>query len=74
MYLTPIYRGRGNGRQLLEAAIEAAREQGHRRVRLDTAGHQTDAQKLYEAAGFRRVAEGEGPAGSRTLYYERGLG
>lgn len=70
MYLSPCYRGRGYGRQLLDAAVEAARQQGHRRICLDTAEHQKAAQKLYEAAGFRRVAESDGPGGSRTLYFE----
>lgn len=68
MCLRPTYRGRGLGRRLLDAVIQAARQNGHARLRLDTASHQIAAQRLYEAAGFRRT-KGSG----RTHYYELDL-
>lgn len=48
------WRGRGVGRALLAAALEAARANGHRTVRLSA---QTHAAAFYAGAGF--VAEGE---------------
>ena len=53
MYLRPEHRGRGLGRQLLTLAIATSRRDGCRLIVLDTSDRQTDAIRLYEAAGFR---------------------
>ena len=47
------YRGRGFGRRLMLAALEAARAQGYRQVSL-TVHPQNPAIGLYESCGFRR--------------------
>ena len=52
MYLRPEVRGQGLGRQLLDALLAAARQQGYREVRLDTDGLMSAAHQLYRAAGF----------------------
>ena len=52
MYLVRGCRGRGQGRRLLEHALEAAAERGYRRVELETAGPLREAQALYESYGF----------------------
>jgi len=52
MYLRPEVRGRGLGRQLLDALLTAARQQGYREARLDTHGLLPAALQLYLAAGF----------------------
>ncbi|MEV7781740.1 GNAT family N-acetyltransferase [Kitasatospora sp. NPDC088351] len=49
-------RGRGIGRSLVEAACEAAKEQGARRMTLRVLGHNAPARRLYESCGF--VVEG----------------
>ncbi len=53
LYVLPQARGRGVGRALLDAARAQARAAGARRLDLSTA-HDNPAQKLYEAAGYRR--------------------
>jgi GNAT superfamily N-acetyltransferase len=54
MYLAPEWRGRGQGRRLLDWAITRARELGFRRLRLETASVLRDAIALYERSGFVR--------------------
>jgi GNAT superfamily N-acetyltransferase len=57
MYLVPRWRGHGLGRRLLEVALDWARRERIRAVRLDTSERMETAQRLYEAAGFRRAGE-----------------
>jgi ribosomal protein S18 acetylase RimI-like enzyme len=47
------YRGRGFGRRLMLAALDAAREYGYRRVSL-TVHPQNPAIALYESCGFEK--------------------
>ncbi|MEU9074297.1 GNAT family N-acetyltransferase [Kitasatospora sp. NPDC004745] len=49
-------RGRGVGRRLVEAACEAARADGARRMTLRVLGWNVPARRLYESCGF--VVEG----------------
>ena len=51
----PERRGRGVGRQLLEATVAALAERGAPRVVLSTAARNEGAQRLFERAGFRRT-------------------
>ena len=70
MYLRPDQRGRGLGKQLLAVALDWARAQGNRTVRLDTSERMVAARRLYEAHGFVRVP-GEAPRqGQCRLLYE----
>jgi ribosomal protein S18 acetylase RimI-like enzyme len=71
LYVAPAKRGRGMGRALLEAAMDAAREAGADHIDLNTAESDEAARALYESAGFTN-REG-GPDGPRMLYYEREL-
>jgi ribosomal protein S18 acetylase RimI-like enzyme len=52
MWVTPQTRRQGVGRALLDAAIAWARRVGARAVTLDVTTGNTDAVRLYEAAGF----------------------
>jgi GNAT superfamily N-acetyltransferase len=55
MYVVPSDRGRGLARALLAALEAAARDLGHRVVRLDTGARQPNAWALYLSAGYTAV-------------------
>ncbi len=55
LYVRPEARGKGIGRQLLEALIEQARLAGYRRIVLDTHTSFVAAVKLVESLGFRDI-------------------
>jgi GNAT superfamily N-acetyltransferase len=55
MYIAQPYRRRGGARLLLRGLEAAAREQGFRRLRLDTRKDLVEAQALYLAEGFVEV-------------------
>jgi GNAT superfamily N-acetyltransferase len=60
MYVVPDVRGRGVARALLAALEDAARRLGYRVARLDTGHRQAHAQRMYEAQGYRRIANFNG--------------
>jgi GNAT superfamily N-acetyltransferase len=60
MYVAPGARGRGLGRQLLEALEEEARSLGYARIRLDTGARQPEARAMYERAGYHAVDDYNG--------------
>ena len=59
MAVAPEAQGRGAGRRLMTAAIDWAREQGAKRLYLESNARLTPALRLYEAAGFRHLSEEE---------------
>jgi len=71
LYVVPERRGRGLGRSLMEAALEAARDRGAGYMELNTAETDVVARKLYESLGFNN-REGK-PDGPLCYYYEREL-
>jgi ribosomal protein S18 acetylase RimI-like enzyme len=70
LYVVPARRGQGHGRGLITEVVRVAREQGADYAFLVTSEEDRLAQRLYEAAGFRRT-EGEGGPG--MIAYEREL-
>src|SRR6185436_10996176 len=57
LFLREEFRGRGLGRQLIEAIIQEAKEIGYERVRLDTLPPKmNDAIALYRSYGFKQTA------------------
>lgn len=70
MYLRSVHRGRGVGKELLSTALDWARVNGARVVRLDTTERMTAARGLYESVGFTRVPGEAPPQGQQRLLYE----
>ena len=56
MAVSPRFHGRGIGKRLLSAAIDAGKAAGARRLYLETNHKLTPAIRLYESFGFRHVA------------------
>ncbi len=56
LWVEPGFGGRGLGRALAEAVIEAARAIGYAKMRLDTLpARMPAAQHLYHSLGFREI-------------------
>ena len=55
LYVRPVFRGKGVGRQLAEAVVCAAREIGYAKMCLDTLPPMTEAITLYRSLGFREA-------------------
>jgi GNAT superfamily N-acetyltransferase len=55
MYVRPDARGRGLGRVLATAALEAAAELGYQIVRLDTVAEMVEASAVYRRLGFVEI-------------------
>jgi putative acetyltransferase len=54
-YILKEYRGQGYGRQLLNACLRAASEQGFKRCYIETMAHMDQASALYLDNGFRKI-------------------
>jgi len=55
LYVKKPFRGFGLGRQLAEAALDAARAAGYRSVLLDTLDDMESARALYTGLGFEEI-------------------
>jgi ribosomal protein S18 acetylase RimI-like enzyme len=71
LWVRPHARGTGLGRELLEAAMDLARDHGATRIDLNTSVTDEAARALYKKCGFTNEEFGDG--GPSMLYYERDL-
>ncbi len=55
MFVDPGYRGLQLGQQILQQALDAAKQLGYRFIRLDTVPHMRAAIQLYKSAGFYEI-------------------
>jgi ribosomal protein S18 acetylase RimI-like enzyme len=55
LYVRPAFRGLGLGRQLADAALDAARIAGYGSVLLDTLDDMEIARAMYEDLGFKEI-------------------
>ncbi len=56
LYVRPLHRGQGIGRQLVLAAVKEARKIGYKKMRLDTLPSMKRALELYLSMGFKPIA------------------
>ncbi len=72
MRVHPHFQRQGYGTQILQALEKEGRRLGYKVLQLDTTTVQTDAQKLYEKHGFRKVGSGM-VAQFEILFFEKSL-
>ena len=72
LYVTPVSRGQGLGRALMEAALSQARLRGADTMDIGVDEPDLVARRLYESLGFTNRAGG--PGGPLMYVYERDLG
>lgn len=73
LFVRPSARGRGIGHNLAQAIVDAAREIGYDRMRLDTVASMHAARSVYQNLGFEeRSAYYNNPLAD-VVYYERAL-
>jgi len=73
LFVRPAYHGLGVGRTLLIKLASVALQRGYGTLRLETGSRQTEAQALYNSAGFRRIAPYHEVAGwfqENMMFYE----
>lgn len=73
LFVSPLARGLGLGRALMNAIVSQATRLGYREMRLDTLPTMTAAIAMYRRAGFREIDAYYAPAPEGTLFMTRSL-
>jgi len=75
LYLSPIGRGRGIGRKLIEASVILAKQLKYQYLYLDSFPELTDAIRLYKKMGWQQIGQPLGKSGhsSCTIWLLREL-
>ncbi|MFH0991122.1 MAG: GNAT family N-acetyltransferase [bacterium] len=73
MYVRPLFKGKGYGRQLANAIINRAKEKGYLRMRLDTMSTMKEAIALYKSLGFKSITPYRFNPSDEAVYMELGL-
>lgn len=63
MYLSQKYRGHGHGQMLLERCLEEAKQQGYKKVYLETLPELVMAIAMYKKNGFKNIPASLGSSG-----------
>lgn len=63
-YLLPEYQGKGIGSRMLQQAMEYAREEGYKLLRLNVNRHNAKAIKAYNRNGFKTIETVDNPIGN----------
>ena len=71
LWVAPSARGHRIGHRLTEAAIQAARREGYKKLLLDTNPGLTHANRIYESLGFKDIPPYySNPLGETSRYME----
>jgi putative acetyltransferase len=73
LYVRPAFRGRGIGRQLVEAISVAARRGGYSTMRLDSLAEMATAVSLYRTCGFKNVPAYNDNPSPHAVFLEKDL-
>ena len=73
MYVNPQFQGRGIGKELLQKALQLAKDYNYELMRLDTLNHMTRAIHLYKQHGFYEIMPYYFNPNTTALFFEKRL-